>query len=170
MPGGHLQVGSWFLTEQVANGLQGLSVAQGLIQALFWQAWEEGHSKSEEQPISRGTTKRRSVWNYLLHYDIRCFLPIGSHCKSPLPVNPGSQTQTIVLSGKSSWTVQTAFGAQGSILRQGFWQSPSKQACLLGQSASCLQELSSGTGRGTEQKRMDENCWHFWVPKIFLRG
>ena len=126
---------------------------------------KDSHKPGSGKPERRGTHNLRSsqfqleqlekvinvVWNWFFtNFDDS--LPMGSHCRSPFPVNPGSQTQTIVLNGKSSWTVQAAFGAQGLILRQGFSQSPSKQASLLGQSASCLQELSSGTGRGTNKE------------------
>ena len=40
----------------MADGLQGLSFVQGLIQLLSRHAWFEAHSKSDEQPIGSGST------------------------------------------------------------------------------------------------------------------
>ena len=56
-PGGHLHFDLWFSTVQNADGLHGLSVVQGLMQALFRQAWFEEHSTSDEQPIGSGSTE-----------------------------------------------------------------------------------------------------------------
>jgi UDP-N-acetylglucosamine enolpyruvyl transferase len=71
------------------------------------------------------------------------------HWTFPLPVKPGSQMQTIVLSGRVSWTRHSALATQGLISRQGFLQVPLKHACLLGHSPSDLHP-SSMTGSGTE--------------------
>ena len=68
-PGGHLQTALWLLTVHSAVELQGLSTAQGLTQALFLQAWVNGHSSSDEQPTSMGAaTKGKQMVNLcLLH-------------------------------------------------------------------------------------------------------
>jgi hypothetical protein len=61
VPGGHVHVALWFVTEHIADGLQGLFVAQGFMQLLDTQAWNEEHSSSEEQPASTGST----AWKHI---------------------------------------------------------------------------------------------------------
>jgi len=56
VPGGHVHVALWFVTEHIAEGLQGLFAAHGFMQLLDTQAWNEEHSSSEEQPASTGAT------------------------------------------------------------------------------------------------------------------
>ena len=52
VPGGHEHVALWLVTEHLADELQGLLVVQGFTQLLETQAWNEGHSSSEEHPAS----------------------------------------------------------------------------------------------------------------------
>ena len=74
-------------------------------------------------------------------------LLILSQWTSPFPVNPGKQTQLIVLLGSVLWTMHSAFGAQGWIAVQGFLHSWSRHASLLGQSLSSKHSGSyTGTG------------------------
>ena len=54
MPAGHVHVGRWFETEQIALELQGFSWMHGLMQLLDLHAKLSGHSSSEEQPTSTG--------------------------------------------------------------------------------------------------------------------
>ena len=85
----------------MADGLQGLSTEQILIQLLSRHAWLVAHSKSEEQPIGSGSP-RKSCFEFKLKYivsqqsvhknqfhrkyqNIKLLL-ILSHRTSPLPV------------------------------------------------------------------------------------
>ncbi len=80
-------------------------------------------------------------------------LLIFSHLSSPLPVNPSMQVQVIVLNGKLSYTLHSAFWTHGWKAVHGFLQSPLlfviMHACLLGHSLSILHP-SSMTGSGTK--------------------
>jgi hypothetical protein len=150
-PGGQEQVALWFLVEQIAVWLHGLSVMQGLMQLLLRQAWLAEHSVSDEQPIGWGATKKTILLlsgklSNNFYKKVLLSLLILSHRTSPFPVKPGKQIQLIVLSGKELCTTHSAFGAHGWITLHGFSQSPLKHACLLGHSRSSLQPGSGGGG------------------------
>jgi len=57
VPGGQVHTALWFVTEHLADWLQGLFVVQGFTQLLEMHAWNEGHSSSDEQPASMGAAK-----------------------------------------------------------------------------------------------------------------
>ena len=99
-------------------------------------------------------------------------LLIFEQSSSPFPVNPSTQTQVIVLSGKVSYTLHTAFVTQGLNSVQGFLHSPRPpwmmQASWLGQSLSILQP-SSTTGSGTLKRRIDVYC-RFALLKAMLQN
>lgn len=62
----------------------------------------------------------------------------GLHSTSAFPINPGRQTQDIVLRGKLSITTHFAFLPHGSVSRQGFKHFPLKHASPLAHSESIL--------------------------------
>ena len=150
MPVGHEHSGWWFCGVQMAWGLQGFSVTQGLTHLRLSQARDGGQSLSEEHPISRGGSKRKKgVKSQQVQISKMLVLPIKSHRSSPLPEYPGLHVQTMTLHGSSSFTAQFAFLTQGLRWTHGLRHSPEKQACLDGQSPSVTQPGSSMTGSGT---------------------
>ncbi len=90
-------------------------------------------------------------------------LQILLHWVSPFPVYPSKQVQVIVRRGRVSYTLHTAFCAQGLIAAQGFlhlFVCPLvlKQASWLGHSPSWSHPPSSTTGSGTVVKKEIAKC------------
>ena len=66
VPGGQVHIALWLVTEHLAEELHGLLTVQGLTQLREMQAWNDGHSSSEEHPASIGAAlvgKKRNIWN-----------------------------------------------------------------------------------------------------------
>jgi hypothetical protein len=111
-----------------------------------------GHSLSEVQPDSTGAAVgNKHVLNNAWQKWGKVILLILSHRTSPFPVKPKRHVQVMVLRGRVSYTLQSAFSAQGFNWVQGFLQSPARHASLLGQSPSSLHP-SSIWGSGTKNE------------------
>ena len=158
-PAGQEQLDLWFCTVHIADGLHGLSMMQGLMQALFLHAWLEEHSESDEHPTGSGSI-------------------IISQRTSPFPVKPGRHVQLMVRRGKVLCTSHLAFWAQGWMALHGFWHSRSMHACLLGHSRSSLLPGSGGGGMGVHAipygspvnpgRHMHIPLWFLGVQSAFL--